>query len=227
MSKKIIPKKKNTFSPFVQKLEEQRKFLNDFFTRKNNETSSKKTPTREEIINAAWRAENPINQGLQKDGTYETYPDPNGEDLNAGAGLLVGVTIPKKKIYTKKELDDSAYQYGLRSLKAIGDAYNRVKGNSNMRTPWDTVSVSPKLLMLDTRYQNGNLNPNKWPNLYQAIADGDYAKALRESRSTYKKEGVIHYDNDRVRRRAEIFFPNQFEVTFKKDSPEFPIVKRK
>jgi hypothetical protein len=38
---------------------------------------------------------------------------------------------------------------------------------------------------------------------------------------------VKHYDNDRVRRRAEALFPNMFNVTFKPDSKELPVVTKK
>jgi hypothetical protein len=67
-----------------------------------------------------------------------------------------------------------------------------------------------------------------WPSFYKALAEGNWAEALKQSRSTYiDSKGVKHYDNDRVMRRAETLFPNMFNVTFKPDSKEFPKVTKK
>lgn len=184
----------------------------------------KPRPTRQQIVSLAWNNENPNNVGLQSDGTYVQYPDPNGKDKDVGPGLLVGTAIADKPRYTRKELNDATYKYGLQSLKNIGDAYNAKYGTDAFPNPFDTVSVEPQLLLMDTRYQNGSLPIDKWPNLYDAVARGDWASALRESRSTYKNGNTTHYDNDRVRRRADEIFPGMFDVTVEKDSPKEPVV---
>lgn len=94
-----------------------------------------------------------------------------------------------------------------------------------MPTPWDTVSVAPKLLMLDTRYQNGSLPLSKWPSLYRAVSKGNWGEAIRQTRSTYTdKSGKTHYDNDRVRRRADTIFKDLFNVSYIPDSKELPVV---
>lgn len=186
-----------------------------------------KTPTKEAIVGAAWQNENPNNVGY-KNGLYYPYKDPNGRGMNVGPGLLVGVAIPEKESYTKEELDEAAYTYGLNSLNAIGQAFNEKYGTTELATPFDTVSIAPKLLALDTRYQNGSLPVSGWPSFYKALAEGNWAEALKQSRSTYTDaKGVKHYDNDRVRRRAEALFPNMFNVTFKPDSKELPGVTKK
>lgn len=188
----------------------------------------KSIPSKVQIVRSVWDNENPFNKGLLKNGMYEQYDDPNGEGRDVGPGLLVGVTIPDKKLYTRQELDDAAYAFGMEGLASIGKAYNEKYGTENFPTPFDTVSVAPKLLLLDTRYQNGRLPIANWPSLYQSIADGNWAEALKNSRSTYIKDGVKHYDNDRVRRRAESIFPGMFDVIFTPDSKEFPkVISRK
>ena len=185
-------------------------------------------PSKAQIVRSAWDNENPFNKGLLKNGMYEQYDDPNGEGRDVGPGLLVGATIPDKKLYTRQELDDAAYVFGMEGLASIGKAYNEKYGTEKFPTPFDTVSVAPKLLLLDTRYQNGRLPIANWPALYQSVADGNWAEALKNSRSTYIKDGVKHYDNDRVRRRAESIFPRMFDVIFTPDSKEFPkITNRK
>lgn len=172
-------------------------------------------PTREQIINTAWQNENPNNEGLNKNGTYSKYLDPNGKGYDVGPGLLVGSAIEDKDFYTKEELDEAAYQYGLTGLNNIGKDYNELYGTDSFTNPFDTVSVAPKLLMLDTRYQNGTLPAKKWPSLYKAISEGNWGEALRQSRSTFTRNGVKYYDNDRVRRRADSLFKGMFNVLFK------------
>lgn len=195
---------------------------------KNKFDNGGKIPTREEIIKAAWDNENPNRKGKNKDGTYSQYPDPNGKGMDVGPGLLVGKGIKDQKTYTQKEVEDAAYKFGASGLKAIGDEYNAKYGSKAMPSPWDTVSAAPKMLMLDTRYQNGNLPQSKWPSLYQAVADGNWGEAIKQSRSTFTdKKNVKHYDNDRVRRRAETLFPGMFDVTYIKDSKTMPEVKKK
>lgn len=184
----------------------------------------KLTPSKAQIVRSAWDNENPFNIGLLKNGMYEQYDDPNGEGRDVGPGLLVGATIPDKKLYTRQELEDAAYAFGMEGRASIGKAYNEKYGTEKFPTPFDTVSVAPKLLLLDTRYQNGRLPIANWPALYQSVADGNWAEALKNSRSTYIKDGVKHYDNDRVRRRAESIFPGMFDVIFTPDSKEFPKV---
>lgn len=195
--------------------------------KKFKDGGKKVTPTKQQIVNAAWANENPTNRGY-KNGKYTPYPDPNGRGQDVGPGLLIGKGIQNKTSYTKDELDNTAYAIGQKALQNIGDAYNKRYGSKNYPTPFDTVSVAPKLLMLDTRYQNGTLPIDKWPSLYQAVADGDWGEAIKQSRSTYKdKAGKVHYDNDRVRRRAETIFPNMFDVNFIKDSKTAPVVTPK
>ena len=117
-------------------------------------TTVNNDPTMEQILQLAWQSENPNNRGLNADGTYSPYPDPKGGGLmDVGPGILVGTTIPNKKSYTRQELDDVAYQYGLDSLKKIEAAYNAYYGDG----AFDNVPAANRLIMLDTRYRTGSL----------------------------------------------------------------------
>lgn len=184
-------------------------------------------PTRQQIVQTAWQNENPNNKGLNANGTYSRYKDPNGKGWDVGPGLLINETISDKKTYTKQELDEAAYQFGKTGLQKIGEHYNQAYGTPEMPTPFDTVSVAPKLLMLDARYQNGSLPISGWPSLYKAVSEGNWGEALRQSRATFSDDKGKHYDNDRVRRRADSLFPGMFNVTFKSDSKELPTVTKK
>ena len=185
------------------------------------ETIVTNLPSRQEIIDLAWAMENPNNRALRSDGYYEIYPDPNGKDWNVGPGLLVGTTVPRKAKYTRQELDDAAYKFGLDSLSAIGKAFNEHYGNEQNPDPWNSVDSKLKLLMLDTRYQNGSVPQEKWPNLYDAVYKNDIIKALQQSRATFENNGVKKPDNDRVRRRVAHLFPSElaFSIDKKTQSP--------
>lgn len=228
----LIPKHQQPFTPLgfkfnlTQNLEDQRKGVEKILSvKKPKPKKTKKTPSKEQIVNIAWEIENPTRKGLRSDGRYDPYPDPNGEGNDVGAGLFIGRGIKyQKEPYTLEQINDAAYDFGLKGLEAIGDEYNKVYGNANMPNPWDTVSVKPKLLLLDTRYQNGSLPQEKWPSLYNAVARGDWAEALRQSRSKFDKNGVTYYDNDRVRRRAQEIFPGMFDVSYIKNSKKLPII---
>ena len=170
----------------------------------------------------AWDNENPSRRGLQSNGLYAVYTDPNGRGLNVGPGLKVGASIGSKKQYTKEELDNAAYQFGLDSLKSIGESYNNYYGTNDNPTPFDDVDDRLKLLMLDTSYQNGSLPQEKWPKLYEAVKAGNIPVALQQTRSTFMRNGKKYYDNDRVRRRAALY--PEYTVDFKDNSAELPIV---
>ena len=185
------------------------------------------SPTDAQIINGIWANENPSNRGYNSTtGMYTSFPDPNGKDKLIGPGLKVGSTVEDRP-YTRKELDAIALRYGRKSLQTIGDEYNSVYGTSEFPTPWDTVSVAPKLLMQDVRTRTGKLPQKKWPNLYKAVSEGNQIRMLQESRTKFKRDGIEYPDNDRVRRSAETFFPGMFDVSYEKDSWDPVTVTRK
>lgn len=181
-------------------------------------------PTREQIVSMVWQTENPNHRGRLPNGLYQAYDDPNGEDLNVGPGLKVGDGIGRKKYYTRQELEDAAYQFGLDSLNAIAKSYNDYYGTNDNPTPFNDVDHKLKLLMLDTRYQNGRLPQEDWPSLYEAVKNGDIIEALRQSRSTFTRDGQKHYDNDRVRRRADSLWSNLYNVRSSNIISDLPIV---
>ena len=180
--------------------------------------STKKNPTNAQLAAALWAVENPTNDGYNaKTKKYGKFPDPNGVDWLIGPGLKVGDTVEDRE-YTKAELDKIAATYSRKSLESIGKSYNEVYGTKDFPTPFDTVSVAPKMLMNDVRFRVGRLPQSGYPKLYQAVADGDWAKAIQESRTKFQRNGVWLPDNDRVRRVAETYFPGMFNVSYKPGS---------
>ena len=180
--------------------------------------STNKNPTDAQLAAALWAVENPTNTGYNaKTKKYGKFPDPNGIDWLIGPGLKVGDTVEDRE-YTKAELDKIAAAYSRKSLESIGKSYNEVYGTKDFPTPFDTVSVAPKMLMNDVRFRVGRLPQSGYPKLYQAIADGDWAKAIQESRTKFQRNGVWLPDNDRVRRVAETYFPGMFNVSYKPGS---------
>lgn len=190
----------------------------DLFGTKPTRINESPALSKEQIVNLAWQAENPSNKGLNSNGTYSKYPDPSGKKdskgnplYDVGPGILVGTSISEKPFYTKAELDEGAYNYGLKGLSKIEKSYNEVYGNGE----FDKVDPSLKLIMLDTRYRAGALPQAKYPNLYQAVHDRDTIKALQESRTTFiDRNNRKVPDNDRVRRLAEHLYPGMFDITF-------------
>lgn len=179
---------------------------------------TKKNPTNAQLAAALWAAENPTNTGYNtKTKKYGKFRDPNGVDWLIGPGLKVGDTVENRE-YTKDELDKIAATYSRKSLESIGKSYNEVYGTKDFPTPFDTVSIAPKMLMNDVRFRTGRLPQSKYPKLYQAVADGDWAKAIQESRTKFQRNGVWLPDNDRVRRVAETYFPGMFDVSYKPGS---------
>lgn len=180
--------------------------------------SINKNPTNAQLAAALWAVENPTNDGYNaKTKKYGKFPDPNGVDWLIGPGLKIGDTVEDRE-YTKAELDKIAATYSRKSLESIGKSYNEVYGTKDFPTPFDTVSVAPKMLMNDVRFRVGRLPQSGYPKLYQAVADGDWAKAIQESRTKFQNNGVWLPDNDRVRRVAETYFPGMFDVSYKPGS---------
>lgn len=180
--------------------------------------STKKNPTDAQLAAALWAVENPTNDGYNvKTKKYGKFLDPNGVDWLIGPGLKIGDTVEDRE-YTKAELDKIAATYSRKSLESIGKSYNEVYGTKDFPTPFDTVSVAPKMLMNDVRFRVGRLPQSGYPKLYQAVADGNWAKAIQESRTKFQRNGVWLPDNDRVRRVAETYFPGMFNVSYKPGS---------
>lgn len=187
----------------------------------------KKSITDKQITTALWRTENPNNIGYNaKTGKYTKFRDPNGTDWLIGPGLKIGSTI-KDGEYTKEELNSIAAVHTRKSLASIGKSFNEKYGTTQTPTPWDTVSLAPKLLMNDARYRAGTLPQSSWPSLYDAVANGDWGRALTESRTKFQRNGTWYPDNDRVRRNAEAYFPGAFDVNYVKGSWDPVKVTRK
>lgn len=93
---------------------------------KGNATQNKKSLP--EIAEFFWEMENPDHVGLQDDGTYKPYGDPNGRDKDAGPGLVVGSAIDVRPSYTKGYLDTVSYNYFNNSMNKIGFLYDKKYG---------------------------------------------------------------------------------------------------
>ena len=157
------------------------------------------------ILDSLWAMENPYGKGLNRDGTYSPYGDPNGTDQDVGPGILLS-NLPRKDKYTKQELEDYAYTKALEGRAKIRKSFDEAYGLGE----YDKLDEARKYILDDVRYRNGTVSQNDWPSLYQAIYDNDIIKALTNARTTFKNEkGVIAgWDNDRVRRLAEHFYPD-------------------
>lgn len=161
--------------------------------------------SRKFIIDALWAMENPYSQGLNKDGTYSPYGDPNGEDQDVGPGILLS-NLPFKESYTKQELEDYAYAKVLEGRNKIRQSFDAKYGEGE----YDKLDDIRKYIMDDVRYRYGTVAQSEWPNLYQAIYDNDIIKALTNARTKFrnKKGEVVGWDNGRIERLAQYFYPD-------------------
>lgn len=190
-----------------------------------------KRPTAKQIAGHAWATENPTRRGLNANGTWRQYPDPAGAGLmNVGPGALVnnaaakkakvvGV-VPDKKSYTTAEVEQPWINNYNEGWPKIADSYDKKYGTATYPHPSDTINVKTQLLAVSTRGKNGSLRQTEWPAFYQAMADGDLATQLVESRTMFGEDGNKKYDNDRVRREAEALWPGMFNVSWDKNDPK-------
>ncbi len=160
---------------------------------------------RNTILSHLWAMENPYNKGLNEDGTYSPYGDPNGRDQNVGPGILLS-NLPTKTKYTKQELEDFAYSKILDGRSKIKKSFDDAYGVGE----YDKLDEARKYILDDVRYRNGTVSRDAWPSLYQAIYDNDIVKALSNARTAFKNdEGIIiGWDNGRIERLAKQFYPN-------------------
>ena len=173
-------------------------------TRYNN-YPIKTVDNRKPILDALWAMENPYGQGLNRDGSYGSYGDPNGSDQDVGPGIILS-NLPVKKSYTKDELEDYAYTKILEGRDKIRQSFDEKYGQGE----YDKLDDARKYIMDDVRYRYGTVSQSEWPNLYQAIYDNDVEKALTNARTKFKnKKGeVIGWDNGRIERLAQYFYPD-------------------
>ena len=161
--------------------------------------------SRKFILDSLWAMENPYGQGLNRDGSYGPYGDPNGNDQDVGPGILLS-NLPVKNSYTKQELEDYAYTKILEGRDKIRQSFDEKYGQGE----YDKLDDARKYIMDDVRYRYGTVSQSEWPNLYQAIYDNDVVKALTNARTKFKnKKGeVIGWDNGRIERLAQYFYPD-------------------
>lgn len=161
--------------------------------------------SRKFVLDSLWAMENPYGQGLNRDGTYSPYGDPNGSDQDVGPGILLS-NLPVKKSYTKQELEDYAYSKILEGRNKIRQSFDEKYGQGE----YDKLDDARKYIIDDVRYRYGTVSQSEWPNLYQAIYDNDIEKALTNARTKFKnKKGeVIGWDNGRIERLAQYFYPD-------------------
>ena len=161
--------------------------------------------SRKFILDSLWAMENPYGQGLNRDGSYGPYGDPNGSDQDVGPGILLS-NLPVKNSYTKQELEDYAYSKVLEGRSKIRQSFDEKYGQG----AYDKLDETRKYIMDDVRYRYGTVSQSEWPNLYQAIYDNDVVKALTNARTKFKnrKGEVIGWDNGRIERLAQYFYPN-------------------
>lgn len=174
-------------------------------TTKYKSTSSNNPESRKFVLDSLWAMENPYGQGLNRDGTYSPYGDPNGSDQDVGPGILLS-NLPVKNSYTKQELEDYAYNKVLEGRDKIRQSFDEKYGQGE----YDKLDDARKYIMDDVRYRAGKLAQSKWPKFYQAVYDNDVEKLLTESRTEFKDstDRVIGWDNGRVERLAQYFYPD-------------------
>lgn len=174
-------------------------------TTKYKSTSSDNPESRKFVLDSLWAMENPYGQGLNRDGTYSPYGDPNGRDQDVGPGILLS-SLPRKDKYTKQELEDYAYAKTLEGRNKIRESFDKVYGLGE----YDKLDEARKYILDDVRYRNGTVSQSEWPSLYQAIYDNDVVKALTNARTKFKNEKgeVIGWDNGRIERLAQHFYPD-------------------
>lgn len=163
------------------------------------------TDNKKSILDSLWAMENPYEKGLNRDGTYSPYGDPNGTDQDVGPGILLS-NLPRKDKYTKQELEDYAYTKALEGRNKIRESFDKVYGLGE----YDKLDEARKYILDDVRYRNGTVSQSEWPSLYQAIYDNDVVKALTNARTKFKNEKgeVIGWDNGRIERLAQHFYPD-------------------
>ena len=161
--------------------------------------------SRKFILDSLWAMENPYGQGLNRDGSYGPYGDPNGSDQDVGPGILLS-NLPVKNSYTKQELEDYAYAKVLEGRDKIRQSFDEKYGSGE----YDKLDDTRKYIMDDVRYRAGKLAQSKWSKFYQAVYDNDVEKLLTESRTEFKDSTnkVIGWDNGRVERLAQYFYPD-------------------
>ena len=120
--------------------------------------------SRKFVLDSLWAMENPYGQGLNRDGTYSPYGDPNGSDQDVGPGILLS-NLPVKKSYTKQELEDYAYSKILEGRNKIRQSFDEKYGQGE----YDKLDDARKYIIDDVRYRYGTVSQSEWPNLYQAI----------------------------------------------------------
>lgn len=175
----------------------------------------RKPMSQDEIVDFFWQMENPDHRGLnQENGMYYKYRDPNGKDWDVGPGLVIGKAIEDKPYYTKEELDRAAYGYHMDAMDKLAPLYDEKYGSGT----FGNIDDRSKLVASDVMYrvgQNG-VNPEKWPNMFDAINSGNTAMMLQQSLSKFKdKNNVQNYDNARVKRLGEYLYPGEFEYIFR------------
>lgn len=170
-----------------------------------NDYPIKTVDNRKPILDALWAMENPYGQGLNRDGTYSPYGDPNGKDQDVGPGILLS-NLPVKNSYTKQELEDYAYTKILEGRDKIRQSFDEKYGQGE----YDKLDEARKYILDDVRYRNGTVSQSEWPSLYQAIYDNDVVKALTNARTKFKNEKgeVIGWDNGRIERLTQHFYPD-------------------
>lgn len=186
--------------------------------------AGKKTP--QEIADFFWAMENENHEGLNPDGTYSRFRDPNGRDWDVGPGLVVGKTIEDKPFYTKEEIDRAVNKYYNDSMGKTRIGYDLKYGKGS----FDRLDDASKMVIMDVIYrvgQNG-VNQKTWPSLFQAAHDNDTLNMLQQSRTRFKDDsGVQHYDNARVKRVGEYLYPDMFEYDYRNSRDRNLKVKKK
>lgn len=157
-----------------------------------------------------WIMENPKNKGYnEKTGKYHAYTDKGADGVthvNIGPGLekIAHPNIDYKKSYTKQELDDIAYNTIIERQRAIDNSLRTMKNGKYSLTA-DTLSMGPRLALLDIGHNVKTSNrknlPEKWPSLVDYIANGNLDKAKKETysgsnRRQKMRNQLLTYDKD-------------------------------
>lgn len=167
-------------------------------------------------LDLSYKLENPEQIGVFPDYIIQ-YKDPNGKDMDVGPGLKVGDYIEDKPKYTHSEIAEAHanYVHDTDSILNLQFAQKFGKGS------FDRLHPKFKALARDVKYQNGS--NSKSPIMWEAMIKGDTIQALNESRSYFTNNNNTSWDNARVARRAEVLWPNMYNISTDQKDKNFKV----
>lgn len=183
--------------------------------------ATKPAPSRTDMYNAIWEAENPRRKGVSR-GKYKKFdtkvkysPDnplvsysPNGNMHDVGAGINVENLLASSK-ESDRILAQKAAESGLTKQEVDRLINERIDENlraTNEALSWytdypDTISPQIKMGLMDVRYQVGNLGNFK--NLLKAAATGKVGNINQPGTMQYENSVRVGEDGKKDLRRQK------------------------